>query len=729
MRKRLLSLLVMAVMAVGTTFAAYPAPDNGPKYADDVEQADLELTVRNDSIFKAMLADHQSDSAIGNVTWSDWEPFAPSGSNEATWTYSVWLSGTSKVKTYVRTCATDATKKQIKCEGWGAGVYSEKGVDILIDWSTRDNTVKLSLQTTGYYISSFKEDCALRSYSMGIYDPEQGRFYLYVAYSTQKYFAEGAAISYGAETLQMTGEFKDYSLHFTKGAVDDSTSPVKQTLHVVNGKDNTSFRVHVDTYENYSAAQSPTVFLTDMAKAAGEDYTGTSATVDLKGSALGIYVVVVSAYANGEMKTFDYAVYEEHPATEWETIGMRPYRDDIVTSLYNIGFTGSVYEVEIQKHKTYKDVYRIKNPYGHNTPFSQYTTFENAYIYLNAQNHDRVLPAYRYGEVELGLDVKGGAPVYLRWDNDEDFGTYDGYAISFPVAALVSNGYRVNTKGNFRAVINFRDPAVAFQHNAPSVLVGETINIVSENTFVTPKFESLTPDIATVDAKGVVTGVAPGTATIKVVQDAKLEFNAITTTVQITVLENEFAYANFTFDTDEGLSALGLATPAPSESVILGTTVLTSGVVEMSFTDGFKESQKARVYNSSGATDLRLYEAGGSLTVTVPDGYSIVQVDFAGKACNLIGEEAEFSTYTKTHSVWEAPLGAPISSKTFAASGTSRFSTIQVKVSRAADPSAIAAPAIVPAEATDVIYNLQGQQVNANYRGIVIVNGKKILQR
>ncbi len=732
MKKKLFSLFALVTLAVGITAAVNYAPDNAMKFAGKSKKAEIAARFQTGQIVNAKLnANIKGAAALSESAdeeWGDWEAFAPGGSNEATWSLSAWQPGKFSVKTYVRTCATDSNKKQIKCEGWGAGVFTTKGVDILIDWNIADNTVKIPMQTTGYYIDQFDDYCVIGSFKTSTYDPEQGKFTIYVGYSVPEYYVQGAVFGANNETLQMAGEFKDYSLSFTRGTVDDSTSPVKQTINVVNGKDNTSFRVHTDTYENFAAAKSPAAYIESMAKADGEDQTGTSVTLELKGSVHGIYVVVVSAFANGEMKDYGYGIYEVHPDSEWESIGMRPYRDDIVTSLYNLGFLGPVYDVEIQKHKTHKDIFRIKNPYGHNTPFSQYTTFENAYIYLNAQDHEQVIPAFWYGEGELGADVKGGAPVYLRWYEDDKCGTYDGYVITFPAKSLESNGYLVNTKGYFRAVINFKDPVLVFEKYVTSVLAGETVSIISDNTFTTPKFESLTPEIATVNSKGVVTGVAPGTAKIKVTQDAKLEFNAIDTTVEITVRKNDFVYGDFVFNTDKGLAALGITKPATSGSLMLGNTVLKSGVVELSFTDGIRESQKTRIKNSSGTTDLRLYQDGGSFTVTVPDGYSIVHIDFTGKVCNLFGQEGEFSTYTKTRSAWEAPMGAHTTSKTFEIGGTTQFNEIKVRVNPPADPTGIHEINDCSTVNDEIIYNLRGQEVSTMRAGdVYIINGKKYI--
>lgn len=729
MKKKLLSLFALVTLAVGIAVAVNYAPGNGLMFAGKNAKAEIAAVIQADQMVKANV--HKKGAAVQPKLevedWGAWEIFAPGGSNDATWTLSAWQTGNLSVKVYVRTSASDPNIKQLKCEGWGAGFFTTEGVDILLNWNLNDNSIEIPMQSTGYYVSNYSAYAVLGTYEAGKYDPEQGKFSFHVCYSVPQYFVKGQGFGIGDETLQMAGEFKDYSFSFTRGTVDDSTSPVKQTVNVVKGKDITSFRVHYDTYENFSKAVSQQQFFEVTANKPGEDYTGTSATLELQGSDYGIYVVVVSAFVDGEMKNYDYAMYEVHPDSEWESLGMRPYCEDIVTSLYNFGVKGYDYEVEVQKHKTYRDIYRIKNPYGTKSPFKNYTSFENAYIYINAQNPALVKPTFQLNSADLGVDIEGGNPLNLMLVDSQTGGQYDGYAITFPAKTLASNNYYVNTNGLFRAVINFRDPVIAIEKGATSVLVGETVKITSDNTFKTATYESLTPELATVDAKGVVTGNAAGVAKIRVTQEAKYEFNAVDTTLEIEVLENPYVNATFIFNTDEGLAALEIDKPASGSGTSLTDRVLQSDVVSMVLTDG---ETPTRIWNNSGTTDLRMYENGGSFTFSVPEGYSIVSIDFTGTECSLFGEQAEFETCTKTHTVWNAPEGETVTSKRFAATGNCRISVINVKVATVDDPSTGINDIHNSKVNVEGIFNLRGQKVSSMQPGnIYIVNGKKYIAK
>ena len=67
----------------------------------------------------------------------------------------------------------------------------------------------------------------------------------------------------------------------------------------------------------------------------------------------------------------------------------------------------------------------------------------------------------------------------------------------------------------------------------------------------------------------------------------------------------------FVFDTDQGLSELGIAKPNAGAGTNLGSNVYTKAPINMTATDG---STATRVWNSSGATTLRVYKSTGSLT-------------------------------------------------------------------------------------------------------------------
>ena len=681
--KQFLTLLIafvcaMAVNAAGPVRGTAALGSAAVKAGHPVKKAQPQTLVLKQARTNqgSTTAKSRAKKAAQATEWSEWEEFAPGGSNDAVWTLSAWQTGQMEVKTYVRTSTTDATQKQIKCTGWGAGFFTIEGVDIVLDWDTTDNSIEIPMQSTGYYVSNYSDNAVLGTLQIGNYNPEQGLFTFYVCYSVPQYFVMGQGFGIGEESLKMAGKFKDYSLSFSRGTVDDAATPIKQTVNVNKGEDITSYRVHVDTYENYAAAQGSAAYFEALAKAEGTDYTTPSATVELQGSAYNLYVVVVSAFAGAEMKQYDYALYEVSPASDWETLGMRPYREDIVTSLYNFGVTGPIYDVEVQQHKTYKDVYRIKNPYGTTSVFKNYTLYENAYLYLNAQDRAKVLPTLQASRCDLGIDIEGGVPLDVYLANNEVGGTFDGYVISFPQKALASTNYYVNTNGLFRAVINFRDTEFAFAEGATSLYTGETVEIVSNNTFTTPTFESLTPEVATVDEKGVVTALAPGKAQIKVVQGAYLEYNAKEAVMEIDVTKSPYSYGSFVFNTDEGLAALSIEKPASSAATVLTGMTLTSGDAVMTTTDG---TTPTRIWNVDNSTDLRMYKDGGSFTISVPEGYAIIDMDFTGTECSLFGEVDEFATCTKTHTVWSAPEDSVITSKTFAARGTCKISVIKVK--------------------------------------------------
>ena len=67
----------------------------------------------------------------------------------------------------------------------------------------------------------------------------------------------------------------------------------------------------------------------------------------------------------------------------------------------------------------------------------------------------------------------------------------------------------------------------------------------------------------------------------------------------------------FIFDTDQGLSELGITKPDAGAGTNLGSNVYTKAPINMTATDG---GTATRVWNSSGATTLRVYKSTGSLT-------------------------------------------------------------------------------------------------------------------
>ena len=136
----------------------------------------------------------------------------------------------------------------------------------------------------------------------------------------------------------------------------------------------------------------------------------------------------------------------------------------------------------------------------------------------------------------------------------------------------------------------------------------------------------------------------------------------------------------FTFNTDAGLSALGITKPSSGAGTNLGTSVYYSGEVSLSATSG---GTATRVWNSSGTTDLRIYN-GGIFTIAAPG--NITSIVLAGTTVGgfSCGEVGTFSAGTWTGS----PTGN-ITSVDLTATGTEKINTITVTYTPApkTDPS------------------------------------------
>ena len=115
------------------------------------------------------------------------------------------------------------------------------------------------------------------------------------------------------------------------------------------------------------------------------------------------------------------------------------------------------------------------------------------------------------------------------------------------------------------------------------------------------------------------------------------------------------ADAAFVFNTEEGLTALGIELPVTDagngafQTALDDAAVYTMDGVGMSVThkaDG-SENGKTRIWKkSSGALDLRAYKDGGSLTFTAPEGGSISKVVLDGAKINFTVDGAALTDKT-----------------------------------------------------------------------------------
>lgn len=152
---------------------------------------------------------------------------------------------------------------------------------------------------------------------------------------------------------------------------------------------------------------------------------------------------------------------------EWESIGDATYTDNILTSSYNFSVTSTDYTVQVEQNTGIENYYRIVNPYGASTPFSNYSlTDHNHYLYINAYDPEAVV----IEESPIGIDVEGDdsemwvvglAPTY-----GDTYGTMADNVITFPTKAILvgyGNGsslYYTNTSGLFKLALPEGDTGV-----------------------------------------------------------------------------------------------------------------------------------------------------------------------------------------------------------------------------------------------------------------------------
>lgn len=149
------------------------------------------------------------------------------------------------------------------------------------------------------------------------------------------------------------------------------------------------------------------------------------------------------------------------------------------------------------------------------------------------------------------------------------------------------------------------------------------------------------------------------------VKDNKFTMPAANVNVSATFNEEQSSdaeTASFIFNTDAGLSALGIAKPNSGAGTNLGSTKYTSGAISMTATNG---GTATRVWNSSGTTSLRVYKTGGSLTFS---GATITKIAFNSSVA------MKANVGTLSGATWEGSA----SSVTFTATDNVTISTIAV---------------------------------------------------
>ncbi len=229
---------------------------------------------------------------------------------------------------------------------------------------------------------------------------------------------------------------------------------------------------------------------------------------------------------------------------------------------------------------------------------------------------------------------------------------------------------------------NYDDPTssgnvtMTFSSSSATAVLGSSFTaptLSMSPSGLTVTYSSSNTGVATVNSStGAVTLVAAGTTVITATFAGNDNYNANSASYTLTVRETGGGTiteedATFIFNTDEGLSALGITKPAASAGTSISGMTLTSGAVTMTSTDG---TTATRVWNSSGTTDLRIYKSGGGFTLS--SDATITKVVIAGATIN--GLTASTGTYTSSTGIWEGSA----TSVTFTATATQKVNTITV---------------------------------------------------
>ena len=178
------------------------------------------------------------------------------------------------------------------------------------------------------------------------------------------------------------------------------------------------------------------------------------------------------------------------------------------------------------------------------------------------------------------------------------------------------------------------------------------------------------------------------TTTIKAIA-IKDETNSSVATATYTIVSGgEDGKATFVFNTVDGLSDLGITAPSNGSGTNLGSNKYTSNLVTLTATNG---ATPTRVWNSNGTYDLRIYKSTGSITLTVPEGYTISSIVITGKVVS--GLSSNIGTYS--NGTWTGSS----SSVTLSASDTQQINTITVNYVSISGGT-VSAPSFSPAGGT-----------------------------
>ena len=291
------------------------------------------------------------------------------------------------------------------------------------------------------------------------------------------------------------------------------------------------------------------------------------------------------------------------------------------------------------------------------------------YIYaISGQNYLRTSTLDVYGSWSISI-LEGIATI-------QSVGTTDVRTIRHNSSSSIFSCYKsgqndvsiYKRNGTGSGAINPKIISLTVSDAKTSFSVGDSFTFdgtVTVGFSDRPDFErsTLTSSEYTVDNSAVNMAVA-GTYTVTISYNAD---PLVTTSYQITVSASSPSSVTYVFNTDAGLSELGISKPAVSAGTNLGATSYVLEDITLTATDG---GTATRVWNSSGTLDLRIYKSGGTLTFTASGTKKIQSIVLSGGTVN--GFTANVGTFSA--GTWTGNA----SSVTLSATATQKINTIKV---------------------------------------------------
>ena len=267
------------------------------------------------------------------------------------------------------------------------------------------------------------------------------------------------------------------------------------------------------------------------------------------------------------------------------------------------------------------------------------------------------------GSGSITADFSGKGYKYFQITRGSNAAYWDKIEITYSETSLEQSDLTITNATT--------DLAFDLYNNTEAQVINYTTSSTGEVTISPAESDYFTilHDAANKQITVTPTAVTPGAQTVTIRQAADETYNAGAVTFTVTVTDSTpFEGSMFIFNTDEGLTELGITKPETGKGTDLDEEAgYTKGIVTMSITHG---GTNTRVWNGSGNTDLRVYKDGGSLTFTVPAGNAITKVTFEGSDIHFVD---------LTDNVWTAS-GNPVNTVTFTNGSTgSKINTIKVE--------------------------------------------------